>query len=434
MSDIKWVSTTSENPWKEKAYQPSGAAQCSNLKTTGETDQVIDGFGGCFNELGQIALERLPEKDHEKILDLLFSPDADGTRFNYCRTPMGASDYGEHWYSYNETENDYAMEHFSIDGDRKYLLPYIQAALKRYPSMTLFASPWSPPTWMKFPKAYNFGTLNWTKENLQAYALYFAKYVQAYAAEGIRVDQVHIQNEFFSDQKFPSCKWTGEQMIEFIRDYIGPLFKKLGLDTKIFLGTFNNGTVAAFHEYLNSMEHDPKAAAYVQGVSFQWAGKNCVPLMKESFPEVYTIQSENECGDGWNSWGTALYTYSLLRHYLTHGVRAYTYWNMVLDEGGMSTWGWRQNSMITVKPDGTYVLNPEFYIMKHFSRFVKPGAVRLVLAGHWTSTSVAFRNADGSVVLVTQNPFQHSQTVEFQHEGRSYALDLPADSVNTFIF
>ena len=158
-----------------------------------------------------------------------------------------------------------------------------------------------------------------------------------------------------------------------------------------------------------------------------------MPLMKETFPEVYTIQSENECGDGWNAWGNAVYVYTLMRHYLTYGVRAYVYWNMVLSEGGMSTWGWRQNTMITVEDDGTYKLNPEFYIMKHFSRYVAPGAVRLKLAGHWTANSIAFRNTDGSVVLIAQNPFKKAQTVEFTHEEKTYSFELPADSINTII-
>lgn len=433
MSNIKWFSTTENDFWKEIEYKPVDNTDKTTLCTTGETDQTIDGFGGCFNELGQIALEKLPDSDREKILDLLFKPDEDGLRFNYCRTPMGASDFAEIWYSYNETENDYEMRDFSIERDKKYLLPYIKSALKRVPDMKIFASPWSPPTWMKFPKAYNFGTLNHDEKTYRAYALYFAKYVEAYRKEGIKIDQVHIQNEPFSDQKFPSCKWKGEEFIDFIGNYIGPLFEEKGIDTDIFLGTINSGIIESFNDYVNALMHDEKASKYTKGMSFQWAGKNLLPLAKASFPDLYTIQSENECGDGWNSWGYALYVYSLLRHYLNYGVRAYVYWNMVLSEGGMSTWGWRQNTMITVEDNGTYKLNPEFYIMKHFSRYVAPGAVRLKLTGRWTSNSIAFRNADGSIVLIAQNPFKKAQTVAFTHEEKTYSFELPTDSVNTII-
>ena len=105
----------------------------------------------------------------------------------------------------------------------------------------------------------------------------------------------------------------------------------------------------------------------------------------------------------------------------------------MLPKGGMSTWGWKQNSMVTVE-DGQYKLNYEYYIMKHFSRFVRQGAVRLVLEGHWTSNSVAFKNPDGSIVLATQNPFKKPHTLHFDLEGKKYSFELPADSINTFVF
>ena len=105
-----------------------------------------EGFGGCFNELSQIALLSLPEETREKALDLLFAPEEDGLRLSFCRMPIGASDYAESWYSHNETEGDYEMAHFSIDRDRKDLLPYTKIALKRHPNSPLYASPGTPPT------------------------------------------------------------------------------------------------------------------------------------------------------------------------------------------------------------------------------------------------------------------------------------------------
>lgn len=123
------------------------------------------------------------------MYNALFSPDGD-SRFSICRLPIGASDYALEWYSHNEAENDVEMDHFSIERDRQYLIPYIKEALKRNPDLQLFASPWSPPTWMKFPKAYNYGTLRWEPAILKAYALYFVKFVQAYAEEGITIHQV----------------------------------------------------------------------------------------------------------------------------------------------------------------------------------------------------------------------------------------------------
>ncbi|MDF2537975.1 MAG: glycosyl hydrolase [Herbinix sp.] len=432
MNKIKWYSTTNHHFWTELEYVAENADPQSTIETTGQTDQSIDGFGGCFNELGGIALEKLSEQDREALMDLLFAPDGEGLRLNYNRLPIGASDYAESWYSYDEAKNDYAMEHFSIERDKAYLLPYLQAGLKRNPSMTLFSSPWSPPTWMKFPQAYNYGRLVWTKENLEAYALYFAKYIEAYAKENIKIDQIHIQNEPFADQKFPSCLWSGEQFREFIGCFMGPLFDKLGLNVEIFLGTLN-GDENNYDEYANNIFHDPEASRYVKGVSYQWAGKYSLAITHESWPEKTIIQSENECGDGRNDWNYARYIFRLFRHYLSNGVNAYVYWNMILEKDGMSTWGWTQNSMITVNEDATYTLNPEFYVMKHFSRFICPGAKRLCLKGHWTGSSVAFQNPDGSTVLVTQNPYKEAKTVSFTHEGQQYTFTLPSDSFNTIV-
>lgn len=238
MKPITWFATTKDNYWQPQEYCPVSGEASSSVTADGRTDQSFIGFGGCFNEMGGIALKKLSQEDQDAVMDLLFDPEADGLRLTFNRMSMGASDYGARWYSYNETPGDYAMEHFSIDEDRPYMLPYIKEAYKRNPNMQMFGSPWSPPTWMKFPAVYNFGHLIWTEENLQAYALYFAKYVQAYAAEGIKINQVHIQNEPFSDQKFPSCVWkNGDEFRVFISKYIGPLFEELGLDTDIMLGT-----------------------------------------------------------------------------------------------------------------------------------------------------------------------------------------------------
>lgn len=428
---MKWYATTEQNLWHETAFSESGSAARTEVHTTGETAQTIDGFGTCFNELGGIALERLSGADRKELLDLLFAPDADGLRLQYCRMPVGASDYASKWYSYNETEGDFGMEHFSIEPDRRYLLPYMKEAYSRNPGITLFASPWSPPTWMKYPQAHNYGTLIQTDENLRAYALYLCRFIEAYENEGIHIDALHVQNEPFSDQKFPSCVWTGDEMINFIGRYLGPAVRARGLDTKIFMGTINSGSFDDYNEYVNAALLDENASKYIDGIGVQWAAKKMIPLISRSWPEIYTLQTENECGDGENSYGYARYVFSLMHHYITNGVRAYVYWNAVLDEGGRSTWGWAQNSMVTVDGNG-FTLRPEYFVMKHFSRFVKPGAKRLVLDGHHSSNALAFENTDGGKCTVIQNPFRTPLTVSFSLGEEKHTVTLEPDSINTF--
>ncbi|HZH58973.1 MAG TPA: glycoside hydrolase family 30 protein [Metabacillus sp.] len=436
-----WISTTRDQYWQVKNIATNDE-KSPNLVISDEKKRVIDGFGGCFNELGYEALTLLSEEDRNEVLDALFLPDGE-CQFSICRLPIGASDYALEWYSHNETDNDYEMEHFSIERDKKYLIPYIKEALKRNPDLKLFASPWSPPTWMKFPKAYNYGTLRWEPEVLKAYALYFVKFVQAYEEEGIRIHQIHVQNEVVADQKFPSCKWTGEQLREFIGSYLGPTFEEHGINSEIWLGTINapepweelmHGTTSDYDVYAQTVLSDPTANQYIKGVGYQWAGKYAIQRTVQSYPELKYMQTENECGNGKNSWEYALYVHNLYRHYFVNGANAYIYWNMVLQPKGRSTWGWEQNSMITVDPDSKNVINnPEYYVMKHFSHFVKPGAFRLETTGPWTGNTTAFQNSDGSKVIVIANPLKDARELilELNGEGKSFLLD--AESVNTIV-
>ena len=218
---MKYIASAPDKQWVEK--ETAAFAGKAQLSLTGEKFQTVRGFGGCFNELSRIAMECLTDEQRGEIMDSLFNEE-NGCNFKICRVPIGASDYAAEWYSCDETDGDYALEHFNIERDKVYLLPYIREAMERQPELTLFASPWSPPTWMKFPKAYNFGTLRWEEPVLKAYAQYFVKFVSAYAEQGVTVEAVHVQNEPIADQKFPSCVWTGEQLRDFIRDYLAPAF------------------------------------------------------------------------------------------------------------------------------------------------------------------------------------------------------------------
>jgi glucosylceramidase len=284
---------------------------------------------------------------------------------------------------------------------------------------------------LKHPRAYNYGTLVWERKHLAAYALYFVKFVQAYAREGVRIAQIHPQNEVVADQKFPSCLWTGAQLRDFIRDHLGPAFARAGLNCEIWLGTLNTDDYNAFPFTVLS---DPRANSYVAGVGFQWAGKAAIQRTHAAWPEKRLMQTENECGDGLNTWAYAHYVFGLIQHYISNGANAYVYWNMVLPEGGLSTWGWRQNSMITVdikRQRLTY--RPEFYVMRHLGQFVEPGAHRMGLAGTWAGIAVAFRNPRGSTVIVMHNPFADARPVMISSGAAACRAELQPMSFNTFV-
>ena len=425
--NLRVITTARELAWQEGAYAP-GIAKDVNLRLGHERHQTWEGWGGCFNELGWIALSALSADRRETVLRALFDP-ADGCRFNLCRLPIGASDYSTEWYSYNETDGDLAMRHFTIARDQRYLFPYIRAALAMRPDIKFFSSPWSPPTWMKAPRAYNYGTLIWRVEILRAYALYLAKYVQAYHQEGIRVEQVHLQNEPVADQKFPSCLWTGEQMRDFIRDYLGPIFSELGLNCEIWLGTLNT---IDYDGFVNTALSDPDTYRFISGVGLQWDGKVMVQRVYAAWPEKRIMQTENECGNGQNTWEYAHHVFGLLQHYISNGASAYAYWNMVLAPMGLSTWGWKQNSMVTINPETQVVTyNPEFYVMKHFSRFIMPGAVRVGVSGCLAANAVAFENPDRTQVTVIANPLKIERLCVLGDGQNFVRLVLPPESFNT---
>ena len=239
---VQWVCTTEAKPWATMPAVPLAADPAATpvLKIFPKrTLQTIDGFGGCFNELGWIALQKLPAPAREQALKALF--DDSGCGFTLARMPIGASDFGADWYSLDDTYNDFDMAHFNIDRDKKCLIPYIKAAMAYSKSLKVWGSAWSPPTWMKDSNTYHGGSLRTTPQNLTAYAKYLALYAENYRMEGINVYAVHVQNEPTIDSKYPSCLWTGTQIRDFVRDYMGPTFKDRKLDAEIWLGTIQIG-------------------------------------------------------------------------------------------------------------------------------------------------------------------------------------------------
>lgn len=446
MRQIKWRWSNEAQQWADKTPERKGAGQAT-LELNGLEYQKMYGFGACFNELGYEAIHCASEEDRKKLLHEMFSSDEECAGFHICRVPIGASDYAFNWYSLDETPGDYELTHFSLERDRQALIPYIREAMAFAPDMKLFASPWSPPTWMKNPPVYNWGKLIWTKENLTAYANYLVKFITAYAAEGIDITQLHVQNEPVANQKFPSCMWTGEELREFIRDYLGPAMEQAGLSTELWLGTinapgcdfnkliFDKWATEDYDFFANTVLSDPEALRYISGVSYQWGGKIAMQRTFESwYPRIRLMQSENECGFGDNTWEYARYVWTMLKHYIGNGAESYLYWNFVLKPRGINTWGDPQNAMVTVVPEtGEVIYNPDYYVMKHFSAFVQQGAVRLGARGTFAGDSLAFRNPDGSLVLELYNPFGTPFTVDFTLDGEDYFFPLEPKSVNSVL-
>ncbi|HEX7855054.1 MAG TPA: glycoside hydrolase family 30 beta sandwich domain-containing protein [Sphingobium sp.] len=444
---VSWFVTTPETRW-----QAGRGAALANI--TGIPDvflsgarQTIAGFGACFNELGWDALSRLERDKRDAVLKALFG--ADGARFSLCRMPVGANDFSRDWYSYDETPGDFELKRFSVANDEKTLIPFIKAAKVHQPGLKLWASPWSPPTWMKRNGHYasvpnrsgspangirpdqigREGTDMFLVEPkyLDAYARYFGKFIDSYRSRGIAIGMVMPQNEFNSAQPFPSCTWTPGGLTAFL-PYLGKEMGARGVD--IFLGTLERPDSGLFEKVFA----DPTAGPFIKGVGVQWAGKDAVPWIHRAHPELPIYQSEQECGDGKNDWRYCRYTWSLVKHYLRNGATAYQYWNMALVDGGVSRWGWAQNSLISVdKATGEHRMNHEYWLMKHLSHFVEPGAVRIEAVSYTGYEDVlGFKNPDGSHVVVAHNPLTEVMPIGIAVAGRLLQATLPANSFNTF--
>jgi glucosylceramidase len=455
LDDPKWacIVSTEASAWqKAQLYKPAFSFETLNLNITQTAidaaahSPAMEGFGACFNELGWISLSALSDADRDAVMSELFDPTG-GARFTYCRMPIGANDYARETYSHDETDGDFTMQHFSIAHDKDTLVPFIQAAKKHQPALNLWASPWSPPTWMKRNHFYAEAKAipGFNKENgikpeqighegedmfiqepryFEAYALYFQKFIEAYRAEGIQVGMVMPQNEFNSAQNFPSCTWTPGGLAWFI-SYLAPAMQKIGVD--VFFGTLERGNV----KLLDTTMNDKKAGKFVKGVGVQWAGKNALADIEHKYPSLPIFASEQECGFGTNTWVYSMYCWQLMKEYFRRGARAYMYWNLATAKGGLSTWGWPQNSLVSVDTDAkTFQWNHDYYVIKHASHFVGVGARRIATSGT-CDDALAFANADGSTVVLLRNAAIHSQRVAVQIGEQTATAELPPDSIAT---
>jgi len=442
---LRWKSSTAGKPWVDRLEVPLNAtvptpdALAQRVVVNSRSlRQTIDGWGACFNERGWKAMEVLSPADREALMREFFHP-TEGLRLGLCRTPIGASDYAIDLYSLNETAGDYAMANFSIERDRQRLIPYIKAAQAHRPDLKIWGSPWSPPSWMKNNQKLSGrdGSNNTIKDDARifdALALYFARYVEAYAAEGIPIYMVMPQNEPNIDSNYTSCLWTGKQLATFIGQHLGPVFEARGLDTQIYLGTLNDDDKRGGYAYwVEPSMRDPQVVKYLDGVGGQWAA---APVLAETHllhPELPLIQTEAECGNKENDWTFAEYQWGLAMKWFAAGVRANTVWNLVLDETGLSTGGWAQCSPVVVDSKTAQVtFTPYFYLYKHFSHFIEPGAHLAGAAGTWEDR-IAFTNPDGGVVVVVVNRSDKDQPLTLNVDGRlSAPVTIPAKSFNTF--
>jgi len=405
--------------------------------------QHMDGWGGAFNENGYHCISSLSAGARTVVMRALYDPNnVNGCRFNTGRVPIGMSDFTVNQvYSLDETSGDYAMNNFSLANDRTMNIPFVKAAQAVNPNVMIYASPWTPPSWMKGNNSWQGGAncaINHTAQTWTAYALYFRKFVQGWNQEGIPINIVYPQNEpSYNSGGHPSCAWTGTEIKDWVRDYLYPDFKANNIGVQIWNGTWN---ITDYNNHLLPMFNDATARTSFQGIGVQRDGEgdNNSAYANSYYASLHyhSMETETNCWGGINNWINAMATWKEIYDHMTTYNQNYNMWNMILDANySYVTWMPRpQNSQITITPASqTVTYNPEFYVMMHWSRYVPPGAVRIAASSTIARLrAVAFENPDGTIILEVQDSTTTGNSPIIRVGSQQFTPTLAAMSVNTF--
>ena len=400
--------------------------------------QTIDGFGASVTDSSAWLLRnRLSDSQFQKIMEMLFDREK-GIGLNLLREPMGSSDFALEDYTYDDMppgESDPELRHFSIEKDQRYIIPVLRAALAINPQIKILATPWSPPAWMKSNDSLVQGTLR--PRDYDAMAGYFVKFVKAYEQAGVPIFGVTIQNEPLNiEANYPSLLMSSSEQAGFLGSALGPAFRATGLHTKIFVFDHNWDLTHYPIEVLS----DAKAAAYVSGIAVHCYGGNAAAQseLHERFPNLPIWVTECSGGD-WQKGNLLVEQVRLIIDSTRNWSHSVILWNLALDQNHEPHLGGCKNcrAVITVKTaDGTGEAVPtvDFTALAHVSKFVRPGARRIEsnTFGPGSLEDVAFRNPDGSLVLLVLNSGSKPVTFNVGWKGKYAVYTLPGDSAATF--
>lgn len=476
---VRKYTTTESEPWCQSTLRLQSSPSASGVML--EIDPSAQGtelkaWGTTFNELDWDALMTLDRATQDEIMSRLFAPDGD-LRFTRGRISMNCNDYGRSWYSCDDVPGDFELRHFNIDRDKRSIIPLIRSAQRYNPDLTFWISPWSPPHWMKINHDYPvvsskhnnanpgvdyllFGSTDDIDEDemkflgerkgqfprrlatqdyfiqdpryLKAYANYFCRFIDMYREQGIPIDMVIYQNEAYSYTPYPGCPWTAEGTIRFNRDYLAPALKANHPDVKLYIGTFNTNR----QDHVEKVLGDEGLRSCIDGVAFQWEGREILPAIRAQYPDFHYICSESECGNGSMDWKAGEHTFFLISDNMGNGCDEWYNWNFLLPDNGESPWGWRQNALIQVDSKSRSIrYTPEFYAVKHFTNLVPAGSRMIGYSPRSEGNNVmatAFVTPEGKTVIVTGNFEDSPRDISLKVKGKYLNNTLAPHSFNTF--
>lgn len=404
------------------------------------TFQTIVGFGGALTDASAETFYKLSEKNQEKFLTAYFDI-KEGIGYNLFRTHINSCDFSSETYAYSETEDDVNLEHFSIEVDKRYRIPFIKEAQNLVgEEFKMLASPWSPPAWMKSNNhMLQGGKLK--PEYYQTWANYYVKFIESYRAEGIPIWGLTVQNEPMAVQTWESCIYTAEEERDFVKNYLGPTLEKSKLsDVKLVIWDHNRGIM---YQRAEVVLDDPEAAKYVWGTGFHWyTGDHFenVKHVSEAFPDKQLLFTEGcvfpfdyQKLQDWK-WGER-YGESII-HDLNNSAGGWIDWNILLDEKGGPNHvaNYCYAPVIGNTMSDELIFMNSYYYLGHFSKYIRPGAKRIICSSNNDELlATAFINKDNSIVIVAMNMTDKGMDYKTWIEGKGFRSNLPAHSIKTII-
>ena len=400
------------------------------------TFQEVLGFGGAFTEAAAYTYARMDEDARAQLIELYFGES--GNQYNFCRTHIQSCDFALGNYAYVSDPADTALETFRIDRDREYILPFIHAALDRNSGIAFLASPWSPPAFMKTNGEMNHGG----KLKPEFYAMWadmVVAYVKAYAEEGVNITRLTVQNEPAAVQTWDSCIYSATEEAVYATEYLKPALMKAGLG-HIKINIWDHNKDIILDRAVESFAVNGAQNA-VDGIAFHWyTGDHFEALqqVRHLYPEKELIFTEG-CVEYSRFAGSSevhnaeMYAHEIIGNF-NAGANAFIDWNLILDEkGGPNHVGNFCDAPVMCNVQtGTIDVKLSYAYIGHFSRFVKPGAKRVLVSKyHRDLEAVGFVNPDGERVVVTMNPTDQPISYFLNENGNSVKITQPPHSIQT---
>lgn len=432
MKIIRTIESNTNHYLKEVSIESPDSFDNDYIKTVIFVDsksehQSIEGFGASFTESSAYLVnEVLSAEDKSNAMDLLFSPDK--LNMTFMRNTIGASDYALGIYNYMESENS----KFSLDRDKKSIIPLTKEALEINKELTIMSSPWSAPGWMKTSGSMIGGTLKTDK--YEAYAKYFVDYIKAMNAENIDIKYITVQNEpMFVPQNYPGMYMNAEMQNDFILNYLRPQFKENNIETKI-VGYDHNWDRIAYPLELISKDS-------VDGIAWHWYGGNVKSqsIVHKINPNLEVFFTEGSGGEWIPDFLPAFS--NLMRtgiEILRNQSRSMILWNIALDEkNGPTVPGFGKSTcrgLLKVNSvTQTFEPTVDFFGLYHFSHYVPKGSKVIDSESNDNLRSVAFKRPDKKLVIVLFNPDDDLKNVEMFVDSQSFSLNINGQSAYTIL-